>query len=112
MDWATEESWLDSRKERKTFLYLTPSRPALHPEVKGLRGGGGGRVGTKLNTHLLLVLRLRTSVAAITSFSHSHKYNFTFERKIRQRININTLRTGSFKMFKRPFLGFLTTLTL
>ena len=26
--------------------------------------------------------------------------------------NINTLRTGSFKLFKRPFLGFLTILTL
>jgi len=25
---------------------------------------------------------------------------------------INTLRTGSFKLFKRPFLGFLTILTL
>jgi len=27
-------------------------------------------------------------------------------------INFNTLRTGSFKLFKRPFPGFLTILTL
>jgi len=26
--------------------------------------------------------------------------------------HLNTLRTGSFKLFKRPFLGFLTILTL
>jgi len=26
--------------------------------------------------------------------------------------NVNTLRTGSFKLFKRPFPGFLTILTL
>jgi hypothetical protein len=26
--------------------------------------------------------------------------------------SFNTLRTGSFKLFKRPFLGFLTILTL
>jgi len=29
-----------------------------------------------------------------------------------QTFNINTLRTGSFKVFKRPFPGFLTDLTL
>ena len=27
-------------------------------------------------------------------------------------IHVNTLRTGSFKLFKRPFPGFLTILTL
>ena len=27
-------------------------------------------------------------------------------------MNVNTLRTGSFKLFKRPFPGFLTFLTL
>ena len=29
-----------------------------------------------------------------------------------ERLFINTLRTGSFKLFKRPFPGFLTILTL
>ena len=29
-----------------------------------------------------------------------------------QLIEVNTLRTGSFKLFKRPFPGFLTILTL
>ena len=37
-----------------------------------------------------------------------------FERQILRKIfgPVNTLRTGSFKMFKRPFPGFLTILTL
>jgi len=30
----------------------------------------------------------------------------------RMNIHINTLRTGSFKLFKRPLPGFLTILTL
>jgi len=29
-----------------------------------------------------------------------------------QEKDVNTLRTGSFKLFKRPFPGFLTILTL
>jgi len=37
---------------------------------------------------------------------HVTSYLPTFQRAI------NTLRTGSFKLFKRPFLGFLTILTL
>jgi len=32
--------------------------------------------------------------------------------RCRWEANINTLRTGSFKLFKRPFPGFLTILTL
>ena len=32
--------------------------------------------------------------------------------RIRINIFLNTLRTGSFKLFKRPFPGFLTILTL
>jgi len=36
----------------------------------------------------------------------------TNEVNIYNTIYINTLRTGSFKFFKRPFPGFLTILTL
>jgi hypothetical protein len=38
----------------------------------------------------------------------AHKINSTFQTLK----TINTLRTGSFKLFKRPFPGFLTILNL
>jgi len=34
------------------------------------------------------------------------------EFPVHQYTSFNTLRTGSFKLFKRPFPGFLTILTL
>jgi len=41
------------------------------------------------------------------------KLYFTTTNKTCRRISyVNTLRTGSFKLFKRPFPGFLTILTL
>jgi len=32
--------------------------------------------------------------------------------RVKPHLLLNTLRTGSFKLFKRPFPGFLTILTL
>jgi hypothetical protein len=37
---------------------------------------------------------------------------FILKMHSEMQVGLNTLRTGSFKFFKRPFLGFLTILTL
>ena len=42
----------------------------------------------------------------------SEAYGELKERAKEVGLIINTLRTESFKLFKRPFLGFLTILTL
>jgi hypothetical protein len=41
-----------------------------------------------------------------------YKEKLPEESKMSIIVSINTLRTGSFKLFKRPFPGFLTILTL
>jgi len=45
---------------------------------------------------------------AVTELQKRHAY----KRLSIQNTSINTLRTGSFKLFKSPFPGFLTILTL
>jgi len=51
-------------------------------------------------------------IAGILSLFLSKFYNSTSLQSFIQKLNLNTLRTGSFKLFKRPFPGFLTILTL
>jgi len=43
---------------------------------------------------------------------HTVYWNSKYRKAQDEEIGLNTLRTGSFKLFKRPFPGFLTTLTL
>jgi len=60
-------------------------------------------------TQALLLTFLQKAVG--NSVTYEDRKQITFVT-VHCRGYVNTLRTGSFKLFKRPFPGFLTILTL
>ena len=53
----------------------------------------------------------RSKASSKASSPHSLIQSFFLQKRVSSPF-LNTLRTGSFKLFKRPFPGFLTILTL
>jgi hypothetical protein len=70
----------------------------MHPSQSG---------GHQLTLHPDILVSLQISASQVAQLL---KKKSDLARNIIQ--FLNTLRTGSFKLFKRPFLGFLTILTL
>jgi len=57
------------------------------------------------------VTTIRAYLLKCGSNEGKFKQSDSFEMAV-DKVQIKTLRTGSFKLFKRPFPGFLTILTL
>jgi len=106
-----------------TFSLLREAHPALYSMRIGVLSPGAKRPGREADTLLLSSVEVKnegsyTSASSIRLrgvdgdiFTFTSILNFQFVLWT-ERSALNTLRTGSFKLFKRPLPEFLTILTL